>query len=47
MDLSKLTERQVLMWGGGAAALYCILALSFFVGPVSNIVADKADDAFW
>jgi len=45
MDLSKLTERQVLMWGGGAAALYCILALSFFVGPVSNIVADKADDA--
>ncbi len=45
MDLSKLTERQVLIWGGGAAALYCVLALSFFVGPVSNIVADKADDA--
>jgi len=45
MDLSKLTERQVLMWGGGAAALYCVLALSFFVRPVSTIVADRADDA--
>jgi peptidoglycan-binding protein ArfA len=45
MDLSKLTERQVLMWGGGAASLYCVLALSFFVGPVSNIVVGKAHDA--
>ena len=45
MDFSKLTERQVKIWGGGVAALYCVMALALFVGPVSDIVGDKADDA--
>lgn len=45
MDLSNLTKRQVLIGGGGVAALYCILSLAFFAGSVSNGVADAADDA--
>jgi outer membrane protein OmpA-like peptidoglycan-associated protein len=44
MDVSKLTERQVLIGGAGLAALYCIFSLIFFAGPVSDIVGDKADD---
>lgn len=42
MDLAKLTERQVLPWGGAVSELYCALTLNLFVGPLSNIVAAKS-----
>ena len=45
MDFSNLTERQVLIWGGGLAALSCVLALIYFVGSVSDGVAQKAKEA--
>lgn len=44
MDLSNLTKRQVLIGGGAIAALYCILSLALFAGPVSNGVERAASD---